>query len=111
VTDTVSILSNLLSEGEELERCGFVLTDGEVVEVNNTHPEPEKGFVIPAASFRKYEDRIVATWHTHPKANANLSQEDYKGFSQWPQLRHYIIGVDGVRAFEVTDGLVVKVSL
>lgn len=88
-----------------------MLLDGKIIEVENTHPEPDKGFKIPAAKLVEYEDQLYGTWHTHPMDTANLSQEDYRGFNQWSDLRHFVIGIDGVRCFELEGGLVVEVKL
>lgn len=106
--DITAKLASKLTESDTKERCGIVLSDGEVIEFENRHAEPEKGYCISAADHGQYEDVLVATWHTHPAQTANLSQEDYNGFLQWPHLRHYIIGIDGVRIFVVVDGMVIE---
>ncbi len=91
------------------ERCGIILTNGEILETPNTHSDPEKGFVIPAEAMFAEIKNLDGTWHTHPGQDSNLSQEDYHGFSQWPDLHHFIIGVDGVREFTVQGGIVIEV--
>lgn len=106
-----SKLKRKLRKGDTTERCGLVLSDGKAVECNNSHPEPSNGFVIPARALLKHEGRIKGTWHTHPHGDSLLSQEDYAGFSQWPDLTHFIIGLDGVRAYRVEDGIIREVDL
>lgn len=100
---------------DKVERCGVVLKDGSWLEISNVHPEPEKGFHMDPTSFvAALEAGAVATWHTHPGKDPNLSEEDMIGFRQWPQLKHYIVGIrDGVQtvaAFEIKDGVVVNLS-
>lgn len=90
------------------ERVGFVLIDDEVIELENISPEPEKGFVVRPEDLVLYEDRIKATWHTHPGESSNLSVDDYEGFMHWPKLKHYVIGNDGIKCFTVKDGALIE---
>lgn len=106
-----SKLKRKLKKGDKLERCGVVLVDGCVLETPNVHAKPEVGFMLRPEDMIKHGDQLAGSWHTHPGHTAALSHEDYKGFSQWPQLTHYIIGIDGVRAYAVVDGFVEEVSL
>lgn len=108
MSDIKSKLSKKLKKTDEQERCGLILTGDKIIETKNTHDDPVKGFKIDVEALAENEDSLTGTWHTHPNDTANLSQEDYAGFLQWPDLRHYIIGVDGVRCFEVADGLIVE---
>ena len=93
-----------------IERCGFILEDETVVEVENISEDPENSFEISAEMLVKFEDTMVAAWHTHPNAPAQLSDDDYVGFMNWPNIKHYIIGADGVRCYEVHEGAVVNVT-
>lgn len=99
-----------LKPTDTVERCGFVLQDGRAFQCENEHPDPSKGFMIPVAMLVDNEDMLLGTWHTHPNQSAALSQEDYIGFSQWPELTHFIIGTDGVRAYRVIDGFITEVD-
>lgn len=90
------------------ERIGFVLDDGKIVECENIHPEPEQGFEFRAEDLIEFENRAVASWHTHPNQDSNLSMSDYSGFRHWPKLKHYVIGNDGIRCFKVERGKVVE---
>lgn len=100
-------LKRKLKPTDDVERCGLVLANGDTLSVQNEHPNRAGAFMISARDMLKYEP--VGTWHTHPSASAAFSQEDYLGFCNWPQLTHYIIGIDGVRAYRVEDGIVVEV--
>lgn len=53
------------------ETCGFILTDGSVVECENTCDIPDQ-FIISAEDTAKYLDDAVACWHSHA---------NYSGFS------------------------------
>lgn len=94
----------------EKEKVGFVLKNGDIVELANICDNPVEGFVIKADDMLKYEDQVVATWHTHPKASANLSVGDYLSFRNYPKLRHYIVGTDGVFEYAVRGKAVVVVD-
>jgi proteasome lid subunit RPN8/RPN11 len=89
----------LLSDDTD-ERCGLVLKSGRIIEVENKHPHPHAAFMISVKHLQKYKKSVVATWHTHPKSTAALSQDDYLGFSAWHHLTHYIVGTDGVQAYK-----------
>jgi proteasome lid subunit RPN8/RPN11 len=91
----------------QVERCGFILSDGEIVECPNVHENPEKGFEIPLQSITQYRDRVSATWHTHPATGPNLSAQDYKAFQLWPRWYHYIIGEREVWCFYVRNNAVI----
>ena len=88
------------------ERVGFVLMNDEIVEVKNVHPNPEHAFDVDANDIIWYEDRVKATWHTHPGSSSNLSGDDYVAFTNWPLVCHYIIGADGLRQYVVIEGRV-----
>lgn len=96
---------NSYLEGD-LERCGFILEDDVVIEVTNIAENPADAFKISADDLILYAETAVGTWHTHPRGDANLSEQDYVGFLQWPKLTHYIVGRDGVRSYQVHDGFV-----
>lgn len=103
---------SLLDPSRPDERCGFLMTDGTIVEVKNVHTEPELGFRMDPHELLEHVSNAIATWHTHPKTTPNLSQEDYAGFLAWPKLTHYIIGHGEagpeVREYVVDDGVVVQ---
>lgn len=89
------------------ERCGLILTDGTVLETANVANSPDEAFEIPDRDLVKYEEQLAASWHTHPGVSSQLSYKDFEGFLSWPNLRHYIIGSDGITAYVVRRGAVV----
>lgn len=95
-------------DGRAEERCGFILSDGSIVELDNIHPEPTAGFMVSADTVAAYIDEIKATWHTHPKTSSLLSGEDYQTFLNYEWCEHFVIGPDGVRSYIVKDGAVIE---
>ncbi|WP_037500759.1 hypothetical protein [Sphingomonas jaspsi] len=96
------------------ERCGVITAAGELLEIENIHTDPVKGFHMDPLSFLKaIEDGATATWHTHPAADPNLSEDDRQGFAQWPELTHHIVGIrDGeptVHSFAFVNDILVTV--
>jgi proteasome lid subunit RPN8/RPN11 len=90
-----------------VERCGFILKDGAIVECPNIHENPQIGFEISPRSIGQYEDCISAVWHTHPSTGPNLSAEDYKAFQAWPQWFHYTISEREVWCYFVRNNAVI----
>jgi proteasome lid subunit RPN8/RPN11 len=90
------------------ERVGFILTDGQVIEVENVCHDPLNGFEVRPEDLIAHEDQISACWHTHPGCTANLSSDDYIAFQNYPHLHHYVIGQDGIRCFVVRDGSIIE---
>lgn len=110
--DIIPVLIQFQSESQDLERCGVILHSAGVVELENEHPQPEKGFMMSGKLLADYGDDLAGTWHTHPTTSAHLSQDDYLGFGCWSGLLHYIAGTDGVRLYEASDdGLVWETPL
>lgn len=105
----MNALFDFFHEDNPYERCGLIVGD-EIIEVSNTHPEPEEGFEVDPAALIEYEGRMTGTWHTHPKGSSNLSQEDHNCFTQWPELRHFIIAKDGITEFVVIEGAVIRAN-
>lgn len=83
------------------ERCGFILTDGAVVEAENICLEPSIGFAVSDADLDRYIDDAVGTWHTHPNGTNILGVDDYAMMRGMPDLIHFIIGAEGVAAYSV----------
>ena len=104
-------LISLLLPDDLDERCGLIVND-KIVEITNIHLEPTKGFRMDPEELMARVDDATATWHTHPASDPGLSEQDYAGFTQWPNLVHHIIGVrDGeptIESYRVTNGLVIK---
>jgi proteasome lid subunit RPN8/RPN11 len=98
-----------LNKGEN-ERVGFILNDGSIVELENICSDPLNGFEVKGDDLLRYEDRVSATWHTHPGASSNPSIGDYQGFLNYPDWKHHIVGDDGVVTYEVRNGRVLIAS-
>ncbi len=88
------------------ERFGLVLRSGEVVELRNSSPRPDLTALIAQEDIDAYGDEVVATWHTHPKGNVNLSGTDYRMFLGMPHCMHYIVAGTRVRSFVVRNNKV-----
>ena len=89
------------------ERGGVILNDGSLVEMTNFGDEDDV-CVLDPMELLGVEDRMVATWHTHPTTSAALSGMDWDTFTGWPDLLHCIVGVDGVRWYAVKGSAVVN---
>jgi proteasome lid subunit RPN8/RPN11 len=89
-----------------LERCGFLLRDGRLIEVPNIHEEPQLGFRVNPEDILNHETDIVATWHTHPHDGPNLSVADYRCFLNWPEWTHLIVHRGKVWAYYVEQNRV-----
>ncbi|QEE37935.1 MULTISPECIES: hypothetical protein [unclassified Methylobacterium] len=92
------------------ERCGFVLTDGSVVEVVNQCHDPANGFDISGEDLLLHEDLAVGSWHTHTGTDSNLTRDDLVSFLNYPDLTHYIVGSDGVACYVVNKGQVIRAA-
>ncbi|KQS84244.1 hypothetical protein [Rhizobium sp. Leaf383] len=86
------------------ERCGFILKNGDIVEVPNICTDPTNGFDMRGEDIIRFAPLASSTWHTHPDEDSNLSAGDYATFLNWPEHDHFIIGNDGVTRFFVEGG-------
>lgn len=112
--------SNALSQQDEqlldfythagVERVGFILNDGAIVEVDNESNDPENSFDVAPEDLITFGDRAIASFHTHPGASAGLSIDDYLAFCAWPHLTHFIVGFDGVMTYRVVGGTVIRAA-
>jgi proteasome lid subunit RPN8/RPN11 len=84
------------------ERCGIITEAGEIIEKTNISMDPEHQFEFALEDL----DGAYATWHTHPKTDANLSIADYWFFKSWPSKSHFIITLTEVRCFLTAQGIV-----
>lgn len=84
------------------ERCGVILEDGTILELDNVHPTPKYAFSMDAAFLNDSE--VAATWHTHPITGPNLSVDDYRSFKMYPDLKHYIVAASEIWCFAVVNG-------
>jgi hypothetical protein len=105
--DANLLLPFLSPEPNSRERVGFVMQDTfEIVEVENVCHDPINGFEVSGADLVEHGDRAYATWHTHPGQSSNLTFGDHSSFLNYPHLVHYIVGTDGVTAYQVENGRV-----
>lgn len=104
-------LISLLGSDDTKEKCGLIVK-GKILELTNIHEKPETGFRMDPQQLVEHVGEATATWHTHPKSTPVLSEEDYAGFTQWPELVHHIVGVRNgnveVETYQVKNKLVVK---
>lgn len=92
------------------ERIGFILQDGEIVETKNVCHDPDNGFDFRGEDLHRYSDDAYGAFHTHPDVKSTLTEEDRKSFLDYPHLKHFIIGMDGVAVYEVKNGSVVHAA-
>lgn len=87
-------MNEILQPDDKFERCGLILKDGTVVELENVAEDPLASFEMAPESVLPFlqSGEAVSTWHTHPHSDPNLSGEDYSCFLAWPDLSHIIIG-------------------
>lgn len=109
-------LENFLTEvykNSPIERVGFITKDHKVIEVVNISNEPEYSFEVDPQDIIKYTEVVpcIATWHTHPKSDCNLSGEDFRMFQSWPKLMHIIIGSNGISVYSIKQNSMLKVGL
>lgn len=111
--DITSKLIEQLTEAGSEERCGVISREGEVLQLTNMHDTPAEGFRFSAEDALLWlaSGEADATWHTHPGEDPNLSEQDYAGFLQWPNMNHWVVGLrDGeplAVEYTISDGLVV----
>ena len=60
----VAIKKIVLAAPEE-ETCGFVLDDGQVIQVENKAEDRVNEFAIDPATYAQYDQRIAGIWHSH----------------------------------------------
>ena len=92
------VLKDLYSESGQ-EKIGFIV-DSCIIEVKNIASDPFNNYMMSTQDIIYYTPIATALWHTHPNEKSNLSDEDYVTIKNWPNLKHYIIGSDGVRCYK-----------
>jgi proteasome lid subunit RPN8/RPN11 len=106
-----ALRARLLAEDAE-ERVGLVLDDGTIIELRNVAADPKRAFAVRPEDMVAHEDRVRATWHTHPQPGATSlpSAADLEAFLMWPDLEHWIVSAGGARAYRVERGAVLCAS-
>lgn len=106
------MLETLLQPDDNEERCGVVLKDGTIVEIENLAEDKTNSFRMNPSAVLALLDMIEATWHTHPHSDPTLSGDDHACFTAWPGLIHHVIGRRNnevkVLTYRVEGGLVVE---
>lgn len=89
---------------------GFILPGNKIIEVPNISPSPVDSFMVRGQDVLDHaiNGTAIATWHTHPKKDANLTIQDNEMFMNYPDLTHYIVGIDGIRVYKVVKGRVIN---
>lgn len=85
------------------ERCGVILTDGSILELDNIHPDPNNGFAMDPTLLDT--TGVVASWHTHPTTGPNLSIADFKAFKSYPHLLHYVVAETEIWCFGISGDI------
>lgn len=103
-------LIDLARANKDIEICGFILSDGTLVNITNVDPNPAKGFEMDKDQMMKTikgKTPIAATYHSHPSGRKWPSDTDgdhmsflYKQGCPW---RYLIVTTDGVFEFEHRD--------
>lgn len=92
------------------ERCGFILDDGQIIEVENKHELPTEGFEIDSQEILNYLPEIKGIWHTHPGGTEVLSGADKSYMMFWPDVDHYVVGKRGIRIYKVKGEALINES-
>lgn len=75
------------------EACGFVMDDGELIEIRNVAPHPSTQFMMDRAQMVEKlsgrEESIAGIWHTHPGGTHHPSGTDLKAMSLGAILPHW----------------------
>lgn len=90
----------------DLEQCGVILPDGQIIEKPNLSNDPRNRFAFDLGDL----EGVEATWHTHPEVTANLSIADFYFFKSWPNLTHFIVSSTEVRCYLTYQGMVYLVE-
>lgn len=91
-----------------VERCGVILKDGSVQELNNIHPKPDSFFEMDMKQVENLIDDVEVFWHSHTTNNVNLSLADYFSFLKYPDHIHRIYSATGFAQYIVRNGLVIR---
>ena len=88
------------------EVCGFILDDGDIVEIRNISLAPLRAFKMDREQmFQKLygrEHSIAGIWHTHPGGTTHPSQTDLAGIKCGAILRdwkYYIVTANSVTLY------------
>lgn len=94
---------------DEVERCGVITADGNIVECPNMSTSPENSYFIMEKDIEAISG-IVGTWHSHPRGPLNLSIDDYNNFAELHQLSHIILTPRFVALYEMQEDFVTNIG-
>lgn len=106
-------MSELISKvySFDQENCGFILNTGEIVVLQNLHPDPVNNFAISDEDILNYGlENILAFWHSHLNNDTNLSTNDYKAFLNFPDHYHIIFCYTDFTVYTVRNNLVIRLD-
>jgi len=84
--DIVKWLQRRAIQAAPFEACGFILNDGEIIEIPNGAEDPSRHFLMTSDGLAKtlkpgQISRIIGIWHTHPKGSNEPSYTDIHAMS------------------------------
>lgn len=89
------------------EVCGFIMEDGDIIEIRNVSLAPMRHFKMDRSQmFEKLKDRvdfIAGIWHTHPGGTTEPSKTDLEGIKCGAVQRnwdYYIVTASGLHLYE-----------
>jgi cell wall-associated NlpC family hydrolase len=99
-----------LHPDKPLELCGVIVErehGNELVECANVSTEPDQQFRIGAVEWARLHnsEKVVAVWHTHPRATAQPTQADLVQLEP-SGLPWHIVGADGSHSLTLPTGYV-----
>lgn len=94
------------AQAAPLEACGFIMEDGDIIEIRNVSLAPMRAFKMDKMQLvEKVRDRIdfiQGIWHTHPGGSIHPSQTDLDGITMGAIARHwdyYIVTANDVHLY------------
>lgn len=92
------------ADAHPFEVCGFVMTDGDIIEIANVASDPLNTFRMDLRQIRRRVNlnRIAAIWHTHPAGDIRPSEADLNAIRlcEWGYL---IVTSDEVALYEAQE--------
>lgn len=95
------------AQAAPLEACGFIMENGEIIEIRNVSLAPMRAFKMDwPQAVEKIGDRpefISGIWHTHPSGTTEPSHTDLDGIKLGAIARHwdyYIVTASGVYQYD-----------
>ncbi len=91
-------------EAAPFEVCGFVMSDGSIIEIRNVAKNPYDTFSMDLRQIRRRVNlnRVAAIWHTHPGGDIRPSEADLEAIRlcEWGYL---IVTADEVALYEAQE--------